>query len=166
MKLPAAAESTPITYADARGNQYVAVVATGGGLIGAPLLSDAVIAYSLAGTKPVSFALEEPTPTQSVHSAPLAASVGTALTSEQLDPVYASLLPPGPGRDLTLRVCGGCHSSKVLASQHMDAKGWNDMVQAMAGRGAVATDEEFDTISAYLARSFPKSASQAAPASQ
>jgi hypothetical protein len=40
----------------------------------------------------------------------------------------------------------------------MDAKEWNDLVQTMAGRGAVATDEEFDEISAYLARSFPKSA--------
>src|SRR5271170_1950819 len=164
VKLPAAAESTPITYADAHGNQYVVVVATGGGLIGAPLLSDAVVAYSLSGSKPISFALEGHTPIQAVHSAPPATSPGTAFNSEHLDPAYASLLPPGPGRDLTLRVCSGCHSSKVLASQHMDAKEWNDMVQAMAGRGAVATDEEFDTISAYLARSYPKSTGQAAPA--
>ncbi len=30
VKLPASAESTPITYADAKGQQYIAVVATGG----------------------------------------------------------------------------------------------------------------------------------------
>ena len=47
VKLPAAAEATPVTYSDAHGKQYVAVVATGGGLIGAPLLSDSVIAYAL-----------------------------------------------------------------------------------------------------------------------
>jgi quinoprotein glucose dehydrogenase len=47
VKLPASAEATPITYADANGKQYVAVVATGGGLIGAPLLSDSVIAWTL-----------------------------------------------------------------------------------------------------------------------
>jgi quinoprotein glucose dehydrogenase len=47
VRLPAAAEATPITYADAGGKQYVAVVATGGGLIGAPLRSDSVIVYSL-----------------------------------------------------------------------------------------------------------------------
>ena len=29
------------------------------------------------------------------------------------------------------------------------------MVQAMAGRGAVTTDEEFDEIRAYLAKAFP-----------
>jgi hypothetical protein len=38
----------------------------------------------------------------------------------------------------------------------MNAKEWNDLVQVMAARGAVATDEEFDEISAYLARSFPR----------
>lgn len=47
VKLPASAEATPITYTDANGKQYVAVVATGGGLIGAQLLSDSVIAWTL-----------------------------------------------------------------------------------------------------------------------
>ncbi len=47
VKLPGAAEATPITYADAKGKQYVAVVATGGGLIGAPPLSDSVVVYTL-----------------------------------------------------------------------------------------------------------------------
>jgi quinoprotein glucose dehydrogenase len=47
VKLPAAAEATPITYADAKGKQYVAIVSTGGGLIGAPLLSDSLVVYTL-----------------------------------------------------------------------------------------------------------------------
>jgi quinoprotein glucose dehydrogenase len=47
VKLPASAEATPITYTDAHGKQYVAVVATGGGLIGAPLVSDSIIAWTL-----------------------------------------------------------------------------------------------------------------------
>ncbi len=40
VKLPASAESTPITYADAKGQQYIAVVATGGFGIGAALAGD------------------------------------------------------------------------------------------------------------------------------
>jgi quinoprotein glucose dehydrogenase len=161
VKLPAAAESTPITYADAHGNQYVTVVATGGGLIGAPLLSDAVIAYSLSGTKSVSSVLENnspassPTPAASVSVAP---NVTVQPNSSQ-----TSVFPPGPGRETMLRVCSGCHLVNVSASKRMDAKEWNDLVQAMAGRGAVATDEEFDEISAYLARSFPRSGATAAP---
>ena len=45
--LPASAEATPITYSDVHGKQYVAIVATGGGLIGAPLASDSVVVYDL-----------------------------------------------------------------------------------------------------------------------
>jgi quinoprotein glucose dehydrogenase len=47
VKLPAAAEATPITYAGSDGKQYIAIVATGGGLIGAPLQSDSLVVYAL-----------------------------------------------------------------------------------------------------------------------
>ena len=47
VKLPASAEATPITYRGANGKQYVVVVATGGGLIGAELASNSVVAYAL-----------------------------------------------------------------------------------------------------------------------
>jgi len=161
VKLPAAAESTPTTYADGHGNQYVAVVATGGGLIGAPLLSDAVIAYSLSGSNGLPV-VERHAATQSEAAA--SADSARPYISVEPDSTQASLFPPGPGREEMLRVCSGCHSANWSASRRMDAKEWNDLVQTMAGRGAVATDEEFDEISAYLARSFPKSGASGAPA--
>jgi quinoprotein glucose dehydrogenase len=162
VKLPAAAESTPITYADAHGNQYVAVVATGGGLIGAPLLSDAVIAYSLSGSNNLSSVLEGhvATPSEQVTSA----VSGKPYIPMEPNSSQASLFPPGPGREVMLRVCSECHSANWSASRRMDAKEWDDLVQTMAGRGAVATDEEFDEISAYLARSFPRSGASGVPA--
>jgi hypothetical protein len=43
-----------------------------------------------------------------------------------------------------------------VASQHLSAQEWNSLVQSMAARGAVATDDEFDEITDYLARSFPR----------
>lgn len=46
-RLPASAEATPVTYAGANGRQFVAVTATGGGLIGAKLESDTVVAFAL-----------------------------------------------------------------------------------------------------------------------
>ncbi len=162
VKLPAAAESTPITYADPRGNQFVAVVATGGGLIGAPLASDAVIAYSLSGTKSVSSVLDSNSPAAS--ATPPGSADSERYAAAQSTSAQASVFPPGPGRELMLRVCSGCHSANVSASRRMDAQEWNALVQAMAGRGAVATDEEFDEISGYLARSFPRSGAAEAPA--
>lgn len=45
--LPASGYATPITYSDAKGKQYVAIVATGGSQVGAPLLSDSLVVYAL-----------------------------------------------------------------------------------------------------------------------
>jgi len=159
--LPAAAEATPITYADAHGNQYVAVVATGGGLIGAPLLSDVVVAYSLNGSTPVSSILEGHMPGEATP--PSTASSTETYSAASTNTTAPSPFPPGPGRELMFRVCSGCHSVNVSASRRMNAKEWNDLVQVMAGRGANATDEELDEIAAYLARNFPGSNTPAAP---
>jgi quinoprotein glucose dehydrogenase len=156
VKLPASAESTPITYADAKGQQYVAVVATGGGLIGAPLLSDSVVAFSVTGesTDTLTESLAKPE-TQSVAPAAQTNVAGSRAPAAGDD---INLLPPGPGHDLTVRVCSGCHSPGLSASQRLNAQEWNDLVQIMSSRGAVATDDELSQITAYLARSFPKGA--------
>jgi quinoprotein glucose dehydrogenase len=145
VKLPASAESTPITYADAKGQQYIAVVATGGFGIGAALAGDSVVVFSLSG---------ESTDTL---SAPLAKAQDTvpAANAVAVAPSTQNHLPPGSGHDLMVRVCSGCHSPDLAASQHLSAEEWNSLVQNMSARGAVATDEEFDQITEYLARSFP-----------
>jgi hypothetical protein len=70
-------------------------------------------------------------------------------------PLHINLLPPGPGRDVTARVCSGCHSLAFAANERLSPQGWNDLVGLMAARGAVATDDELNQITAYLARSFP-----------
>jgi hypothetical protein len=67
-----------------------------------------------------------------------------------------SHLPPGPGHDLTVRVCSGCHSPELASTQRLSTQEWNSLVQSMAARGALATDEELDTITDYLANSFPR----------
>ena len=65
------------------------------------------------------------------------------------------MLPQGAGRDLTVKVCSQCHSPEIIAHQSLDAQGWKDLVNQMASNGANATDAEFDTITKYLAVSFP-----------
>jgi quinoprotein glucose dehydrogenase len=142
VKLPASAESTPITYADAKGQQYIAVVATGGFGVGAALASDSLG----ESTDTLTAALAKPQST---------APASNAVASP---PSAQNLLPPGPGHDLMVRVCSACHSPDLAASQHLSAQEWNSLVQNMSARGAVATDDEFDQITDYLARSFPKAA--------
>jgi quinoprotein glucose dehydrogenase len=146
VKLPASAEATPITYADAKGQQYVAVVATGGFGIGAALAGDSLVVFSLTGESTATLAaLAKPQ-----SAAPAANAVASV-------PSAPSHLPPGPGHDLTVRVCSACHSPDLAAGQHLSAQEWNSLVQNMSARGAVATDAEFDQVIDYLARSFPRS---------
>ena len=146
VKLPASAESTPVTYADAKGQQYIAVVATGGFGIGAALTGDSLVVFSLTGESTDTLtSLAKPQ-----NAAPAANAVAAV-------PSASSPLPPGPGHDLTVRVCSACHSPDLAASQHLSAQEWNSLVQNMSARGAVATDAEFDQITDYLAKSFPRS---------
>jgi hypothetical protein len=69
--------------------------------------------------------------------------------------MQSGLLPPGQGRELTARVCSGCHSLALTANEQLSAQGWHDLVRLMAARGAVASDDELNEITSYLARSFP-----------
>lgn len=84
----------------------------------------------------------------------LAALLTTAALPAFAQDDYKSL-PPGEGRDVTVKVCAQCHSPELVASQKLDAQGWKDLVNQMANNGAQATDAEFDQISKYLAASFP-----------
>jgi mono/diheme cytochrome c family protein len=79
----------------------------------------------------------------------LGLAAGPALADDYKD------LPEGPGRDVAVRVCSQCHSPEIAAHQNLDAQGWKDLVNQMANNGANATDAEFDTITKYLAASFP-----------
>jgi competence protein ComEA len=65
------------------------------------------------------------------------------------------LLPPGPGRDVVVRVCSQCHTPERAATQRHDLKGWNAILDEMVNNGATASDAEFDQIAAYLTKSFP-----------
>lgn len=67
----------------------------------------------------------------------------------------SAMLPPGEGRETTIRVCGKCHEAGLLANQDLDAEGWKQTVNQMASSGAEGSDADFAAISAYLAKAFP-----------
>jgi quinoprotein glucose dehydrogenase len=162
--LPASAESIPITYTDEQGQQYIAIVATGGGLLRAPLLSDELIAFKLddgAGGEP-NIVQASPNPAVSQASpAPL-----PAMLPEQ-DPErkatlsrQAALLPAGPGRDITIRACSSCHGLDVVTNQRLNPQEWTNIVQTMSAKGAVASPAELKMIQSYLSNAFPRSGGQ------
>jgi quinoprotein glucose dehydrogenase len=164
--LPASAESIPITYTDEHGKQYLAIVSTGGGLLRAPLLSDELIAFTIddrAGGEPsVVQASANPTASQ-----PLSAPPGLAGTIQDQDPKKkailsrdAALLPPGPGRDVTIRACSTCHALDIVTNQRLTPQEWTNVLQTMSSKGAPATPAELNVIQSYLAKAFPRAGGQ------
>jgi competence protein ComEA len=69
-------------------------------------------------------------------------------------------LPPGPGRDETVRTCSRCHSPELAATQHQTRDQWQVTISKMANLGAEANDNEFEAILDYLARHFGPEAAQ------
>ncbi|MDP9170690.1 MAG: helix-hairpin-helix domain-containing protein [Acidobacteriota bacterium] len=63
-------------------------------------------------------------------------------------------MPPGAGRDETLKVCGKCHSPEQAASLHQSRTGWEETVSKMVGLGSEGSDEEYTAILDYLTKNF------------
>ncbi len=169
--LPASAESIPITYTDEHGKQYVAIVSTGGGLLRAPLLSDELIAFTIddgAGGGPnVVQASPNPVASQPSAAPPRLASTTQDQNPHDQDPKKkailsraAALLPPGPGRDVTIRACSPCHALDIVTNQRLTPQEWTNVVQTMSAKGAPATPAELSMIQSYLANAFPRAGGQ------
>ena len=149
VKMPASIEATPITYMGADGRQYVVVISTGGGLTGSDVTDDEIVAFALPNGS-----------ASAAGSAGAVASAGALAGSTAAADVAAGdspLLPPGEGRELTLRVCSACHPVDQVADEQLDLDGWKSLVDDMAEQGADASDAELRQIVQYLAQAFPAS---------
>ena len=67
----------------------------------------------------------------------------------------ASVLPDGPGKQLTVTICGKCHSPDRSAALHQSRRAWDMTVAKMVGMGATGTDDQLNEVVNYLAKSFP-----------
>lgn len=66
----------------------------------------------------------------------------------------AIALPEGEGRALVTRACGGCHEPALVMFSREDEEGWRVIINDMVARGAKATTQEIEVMSAYLAAHF------------
>jgi cytochrome c5 len=81
----------------------------------------------------------------------LAANFGPTAPAASATPVA---LPSGPGKDLVEARCTACHDLERVASAKRQKTEWSTLVANMIGRGAMATPEEAQAISSYLAANF------------
>jgi len=68
----------------------------------------------------------------------------------------AADLPDGPGKDILLRACTGCHKAEEFVYYRHTKEEYQAIVQRMAQRGARASSHELDIIADYLAKNFLK----------
>jgi competence protein ComEA len=59
-------------------------------------------------------------------------------------------LPDAPGKPVVVGVCTSCHDAALIIDPPRTVAGWEDTLYAMKDFGAMATDEEWKTISDYL----------------
>src|SRR5262245_42076046 len=62
--------------------------------------------------------------------------------------------PEGPGKDVTLRMCGTCHPAERSAAVKLTRDGWRAVIAKMASLGAQGSDAERAEVLDYLSRSF------------
>ena len=63
-------------------------------------------------------------------------------------------LPPGEGRDEIMTHCSDCHGIEKVTSPRRSRAEWQDLVQDMAARNGVATDDDIKVIVRYVVANF------------
>lgn len=71
------------------------------------------------------------------------------------------VLPDSPGKDITVKVCAGCHAAETVASVRHSPEGWRDVIAKMVAAGAEGTEQELEAVFQYLSTHFPAEAQKA-----
>ena len=74
-------------------------------------------------------------------------------------------LPDGPGKAVVERICLGCHGAEVVVLER-SVPVWRETLELMKGFGAVATDDEWKTIHAYVLSNLASLNANRAPADE
>lgn len=64
----------------------------------------------------------------------------------------AAVLPEGPGKAETVKLCGKCHSLDQAVSLRQARQGWTETISKMVNLGAQGSDEEFSAVLQYLVK--------------
>ena len=63
-------------------------------------------------------------------------------------------MPDGPGKDVTVKICGVCHETRRAASIRLTRDGWSGVIEDMVRRGAKGSETELGQVLDYLAANF------------
>lgn len=68
---------------------------------------------------------------------------------------FAQVLPEGPGKAETERLCKGCHELARSVSLRQDRGGWEATMKKMVAMGIKGTEQEFNLVLEYLVKNYP-----------
>ena len=71
--------------------------------------------------------------------------------SQQIPPAF----PDGPGKDIVVATCGGCHDINRIRAGYTPA-GWNTLQHMMQNFGTPIAPEDWPAVTAYLTKNFPE----------
>ncbi len=78
-----------------------------------------------------------------------------AIKAQTAPPVATSgTLAPGAGVEAVQHTCTVCHPPAMITSKRRTRQQWSDVVDQMINKGAQVSDEDYDVIVAYLARTY------------
>lgn len=91
-----------------------------------------------------------PPPRQAAAQTPPAGAPAPAATVTRVGG-----LPDTAGRATVQRVCSSCHSIGLVIAKGRSEDGWSEVIGRMMDNGLQASDDDLQTVHAYLSREFP-----------
>jgi virginiamycin B lyase len=70
-------------------------------------------------------------------------------------PAFSQDFPPGPGRDLVLAHCGGCHDINRVRAGYTP-EGWRMVIKMMQNADVPVPADQWQTVTDYLIKNFPE----------
>ncbi|MFC3443728.1 c-type cytochrome [Sphingobium rhizovicinum] len=83
---------------------------------------------------------------------------GTTVVAEE------ATLPDAPGKAQVMESCMQCHGADVILARPRSPDEWSQTVSQMIGYGATLTDDQYQTIVAYLSGNLTPPGDASAPA--
>ena len=63
-------------------------------------------------------------------------------------------LPDGKGKDKVIQFCTACHGTEEFASQKLNKKDWQEVIEDMKRKGLDLKQADYDVILEYLVANF------------
>lgn len=126
----------------------------------APAVATAEAVTPADGPPAATTAAAKPAPGQVAAAAVPVVPPAVTRTSTQTPPPPAAVvrtggLPAGPGRETVERVCSSCHAIGLVTAKGRTEDGWAEVIGRMIGHGLEASDDDLQTVHAYLSRELP-----------